>query len=80
MSTDQIRHNTTETEGGDIMAYVAGSKTSFRCDNVEGAILGYRGQCGCNVFRRKKGDASRLVCNACGAVFITEVTTREVPE
>lgn len=57
--------------GEDIMVYLNGSKRSFRCDNDETGLG--RPTCGCNVFHKHPTKANRLVCNACGAVYETEV-------
>ena len=50
----------------DVMMYVGGSKTSFRCegDGTE--------PCGANVFRRKEGTENKYECNTCGAVYTGE--------
>jgi hypothetical protein len=62
----------TETEGEDIMVYLPGSEQrSFRCTNDDNTLS----QCGCNVFRRKQGDSTRLVCNSCRAVYVTALAS-----
>lgn len=54
------------------MVRLHGSK-SFRCDNDDG-VGGHR--CGCNVFHKHPSKNKRLVCNSCGAVYVTEEVPR----
>lgn len=44
----------------DYMLYLAGSKTSWRCE------------CGCNVFRRTPAREKKYKCNSCGSVYVGE--------
>lgn len=49
-----------EKQPVDVMVYLPGSKTSFRCE------------CGCNVFHKKDKDENRFICNACYAEYVGE--------